>query len=125
MIVGIGVDQVEVARMARLLDRWPERSRARLFTDGERGTCDRRRSAAECFAARFAAKEAFLKALGTGLARGISWREVEVASSAPGRPRLRLHEVARRRLREAGARSVHLSFTHEAGTATAFVVLEG
>lgn len=125
MIVGIGVDQVEVARMERLLDRWPKRIRERLFTEGERATCDRRRSAAECYAARFAAKEAFLKALGTGLARGISWREVEVASSSPGRPRLRLHEVARRRLREAGARSVHLSFTHEAGSATAFVVLEG
>ena len=125
MIVGIGVDQVEVARMEALLARWPQRARGRLFTDRERSTCEERVRAAECYAARFAAKEAFLKALGTGLGRGIGWREVEVATPAPGRPRLRLHGTARRRLREAGGRTVHVSFTHEAGSATAFVILEG
>lgn len=125
MIVGIGVDQVEVARMEALLARWPERARERLFTARERTTCDRRLCAGECYAARFAAKEALLKALGTGLGRGIAWREVEVASPRSGRPRLRLHGTARRRLREAGASTVHVSFTHEAGSATAFVILEG
>lgn len=125
MIVGIGVDQVEVARMEGLLARRPERARSRLFTREERATCEPRPRSAECYAARFAAKEAFLKALGTGLGRGIAWREVEVVNGDGGRPRLRLHDVALRRMREAGARSAHLSFTHEAGAATAFVVLEG
>lgn len=125
MIVGIGVDQVEVSRMRALLARWPERAPGRLFTDRERATCEGRARAADCYAARFAAKEALLKALGTGLGRGIAWREVEVVTGGAGRPRLRLHGTARQRLREAGGRSVHLSFTHEAGSATAFVILEG
>lgn len=126
MIVGIGIDQVEVDRMEGLLSRRPERAAERLFTAEERGTCGRRIRPAECFAARFAAKEAFLKALGTGLGRGVSWHEVEVSvPDGGGRPRLRLSGTAARRLREAGGGSVHVSFTHEAGAATAMVVLEG
>lgn len=126
MIVGIGIDQVEVDRMEGLLSRRPERAAERLFTDRERGTCVGRSRPAECFAARFAAKEAFLKALGTGLGRGIAWREVEIlVPDGGGRPRLRLSGTAAKRLREAGGGSVHVSFTHEAGAATAMVVLEG
>jgi holo-[acyl-carrier protein] synthase len=126
MIVGIGIDQVEIDRMEGLLSRRPTRAAERLFTAGERGTCRGRARPAECFAARFAAKEAFLKALGTGLGRGVAWHEVEVVvPDGGGRPRLRLSGTAARRLREAGGGSVHLSFTHEAGAATAMVVLEG
>lgn len=126
MIVGIGIDQVDVERMEGVLSRRPERAAERLFTAAERRTCRERASPAECFAARFAAKEAFLKALGTGLGRGIAWHEVEVVvPDGGGRPRLRVFGTAARRLREAGGSSVHLSFTHEAGAATAMVVLEG
>lgn len=126
MIVGIGIDQVEIDRMEGLLSRRPDRAADRLFTPEERRTCEGRSRPAECFAARFAAKEAFLKALGTGLGRGVSWHEVEVVvPGGGGRPRLRLSGTAARRLREAGGGSVHVSFTHEAGAATAMVVLEG
>lgn len=125
MIVGVGVDQVEVARMEGLLTRRPDRARDRLFTEGERERCDQRDPPWECYAARFAAKEAFLKALGTGLGTGTAWREVEVVTDADGRPRLEPSGTSRRRMEEAGGRRVHLSLTHEAGVATAFVVLEG
>lgn len=125
MIVGVGIDQVEVERMAALLRRHPRRARERLFTPRERERCDATRRPAECFAVRFAAKEAFLKALGTGLALGMRWREVEVVAEEDGRPRLRVSGTAARRLREAGGRSLHLSCTHEAGVAGAVVVVEG
>lgn len=125
MIVGIGIDQVQVARMSALLRRWPDRARERLFTDEERLRCDARTDAAECYAVRFAAKEAFLKALGSGLGRGIRWREVETTSESDGRPRLRLSGTAARRLRQAGGGAVHMSCTHDAGVAAAVVILEG
>jgi len=125
MIVGIGIDQVEVARMAGFLERWPDRGPARVFTREERSVCGRRAAPAECYAARFAAKEAFVKALGSGLAPGMRWREIEVVSGAEGRPRLRISGRAAERLREAGGRSLHLSCTHDAGMAAAVVVIEG
>lgn len=125
MIVGVGVDQVEVARMEGLLTRQPERARKRLFTAGERARCEDRNPPWECYAARFAAKEAFLKALGTGLGAGTAWREVEVVTDEDGCPRLEPAGTARRRMEEAGGRRAHLSLTHEAGVATAFVVVEG
>lgn len=125
MIVGIGVDQVEVARMAGLLTRRPERARDRLFTGGERSRCEERDPPWECYAARFAAKEALLKALGTGLGAGTAWREVEVVTDGDGCPRLELTGTARRRMEESGGRRAHVSLTHESGVATAFVVVEG
>lgn len=125
MIVGIGIDQVEVRRMAGFLDRWPERGPERVFTPGERETCEGRHRAAECYAARFAAKEAFLKALGTGLGPGMRWREVEVVPGPRGQPHLRVTGGAARRMREAGGRTAHLSCTHDAGMAAAVVVVEG
>jgi len=125
MIVGIGIDHVRVERMAGLLERRPDGARDRLFTEGERETCEGRASPAEGYAARFAAKEAFLKALGTGWSGGIGWHEVEVVTGANGRPHLRLSGTAAGRLREAGGRRVHLSFTHEGGMAAAVVVIEG
>lgn len=125
MIIGIGVDQVEVARIERLLATRPGRAEARLFTPAERAVCGARRRAAECFAARFAAKEAFVKALGTGLRDGMRWTEIEVRTHPDGRPEILLAGAAGRRFRERGGRRVHLSFTHEGGQAVAFVVLEG
>lgn len=111
--------------MAGLLERFPERGRERLFTPRERAACDARVGAAECFAARFAAKEAFLKAVGTGLASGIRWTEVELVSGDDGRPRLELAGRARERLRTIGGDRVVVSFSHDAGAAVAAVVIEG
>lgn len=125
MILGLGVDYVDVSRMADFLARFPDRGRARLFTAGEQAACDARISAAECYAARFAAKEAFLKALGTGLAAGIRWTEVELVSGEDGRPRLELAGGARDRLREMGGQRVLVSFSHDKGAAVATVLIEG
>lgn len=124
MIVGLGIDVVAVDRMAGLLERYPGRAPERLFTPAERALCSRRPDAAECFAARFAAKEALLKALGTGLGGGIAWRDVEVRVDGRGRPRLELSGRARERLREVGGGRLHLTFTHDAGAAVAVVVVE-
>lgn len=125
MIVGIGIDHVEVRRMEGLLERHPDRARRRLFTAAERDSCDARPAPAECFAARFAAKEAYMKALGTGWSGSVSWREIEVSGGETERPRLRLHGTAAARLRDAGGRATHVSLTHEGGLATAVVVIEG
>ncbi|MFO7586879.1 MAG: holo-ACP synthase [Gemmatimonadota bacterium] len=125
MILGIGVDQVEVARIERLLGKRPERGAERLFTPAERTVCGSRRRPAECYAARFAAKEAFVKALGTGLREGMRWTEIEVRTHPDGRPEILLSGAAGRRFRERGGRRIHLSFTHEGGQAVALVVLEG
>jgi holo-[acyl-carrier protein] synthase len=125
VILGIGIDQVEIDRIASLLEREPERARERLFTAAERDTCEDRARPAQCYAARFAAKEAFLKALGTGLGRGISWQDVEVVVGDGGRPELLTRGKARLLLEEIGGRAVHLSFSHEAGLAVAAVVIEG
>lgn len=125
MIVGIGIDQVEIARLRALLERWPERARDRLFTGRERRTCESRARPAECYAARFAAKEACLKALGTGWRGSLSWTEIEMTSGPRGRPVLRLSGAAREKARDVGAASLHVSCTHDGGMAAAVVVLEG
>ncbi|MDT8436376.1 MAG: holo-ACP synthase [Gemmatimonadota bacterium] len=125
MILGIGIDQVDTGRLRDVLARRPERAAARLFTPGERGVCGTRRREAECLAARFAAKEAFVKALGTGLRGGLRWTDIEVRTGDAGRPSIRLAGAAERRFRELGGRMIHLSLTHDGGQALAFVVLEG
>lgn len=128
MIRGIGLDLVEVERMAKLLRRHGRRAEERLFTQSERDICRRRRDGrAECYAARFAAKEAALKALGTGLSAGVSWHDVEILKRNSGGPDLRLYGTARSRLRElagSGHVRLHLSLSHETGCAVAVVVVE-
>lgn len=125
MIVGVGIDLVEVARVRALLDRFPDRAAGRLFTRREREACERRARPVECYAARFAAKEALLKALGVGLTGGIRWRDIEVRADAAGNPHLELSGRALEALRERGGRRLHLSFTHDGGGAAAVVVVEG
>ncbi|HEX2093160.1 MAG TPA: holo-ACP synthase [Longimicrobiaceae bacterium] len=125
MIVGIGMDLVQIGRVRELLERRGERALHRLFTPGEVARCRGGRSPAESFAARFAAKEAFFKALGTGWGRGGRWTEVEVVSAPSGAPSLRLHGTAAARAGARGVRRIHLTLTHTEGTAGACVVLEG
>lgn len=126
MICGMGLDLVDIDRIAQLLARHPDRSRRRLFTDGERRYCDRRREPARHFAARFAAKEAGYKALsGSEEARHIHWLEIEVANSPlDGRPTLFLHGAAAKRAAVLGVNSVHVTLTHSDLVAAAVVVLE-
>ncbi|MDB4885147.1 MAG: holo-(acyl-carrier-protein) synthase [Gemmatimonadetes bacterium] len=125
MIVGVGVDLVEVERMRRLLERKGDRALARLFTEGERAYAATHREPARQLAARAAAKEAAFKALsGNDLARAIGWRELEVVSAAGRAPVLLLHGRAQQRATELGVTRVHLSLTHTEAMACAFVVAE-
>lgn len=126
MIIGVGVDLVEVPRMAAALSnpRTGTRFEAKVFTPGEIAYCRRRRSAMESFAARFAAKEAAMKALGRGyLGGGIGWRQIEVVRER-GRPTLLLSGRAKRQADELGVKRLHLSITHTAAFAVAYVVAE-
>ena len=123
MILGIGVDQVEIARIRQLMEERPEQAARRLFTTRERATCEARRNSDECFAARFAAKEAFVKALGSGLREGMRWTDIEIRTETNGRPHIVLSGAADSAFRERGGSGIHLSFTHESGQAVAFVVL--
>lgn len=125
MIIGIGMDLVEVRRVERLLERHPERASRRLFTASEIDYCDRKHLPAESFAARFAAKEALFKALGTGLSGGLAWHEVEIVSDAAGAPRIVLHGRAAIVANERRVNRIHLALTHTTGVAGASVILEG
>ena len=123
-IIGIGIDIEEVARVADLATRYAERFISRIFTDGESDYCLRRRIPAQHLAARFCAKEAAMKALGTGRAHGVLWRDVEVVR-AGGPPQLRLHGGARRRFEALGATGSLLTLTHSRQLAIAQVILVG
>ncbi len=124
MIVGIGVDLVQIGRMERLLERWGERLEGRLFTPAERDYAALQREPARHLAARFAAKEAALKALGTGMRYGLGWKEMEVVRDNRGRPALRITGRVANLFAERGVRRIFLSLTHEADLALAQVVLE-
>ena len=124
-VVGIGVDLAQIPRVRRMVERWDERFLRRVFTDGEIAYCRRRRDPVQHFAARFAAKEATLKALGTGLSMGIHWREMEVRRS-PGRaPTMTLHGRSLEIARDLGGRRVLLSLSHDGDYAMAQAMLVG
>ena len=125
MIVAIGIDLVEISRMEEVFARRGERFRARVFTEGEIDYCERRASKLASYAARFAAKEAAMKALGTGWADGDGWMDIEVVSQQSGAPVLQLHRRALERMREMGAMKAHISLTHSGNLAIAEVLLEG
>lgn len=124
-IIGLGVDVVEVARVRAMLARHPDRFLERVFTAGEVAHSAGRRNRAQHLAARFAAKEAAMKALGTGLSSGIGWQDVEVIVEASGKPALRLHGAARMRARALGAQTWSISLSHTRAHAAAVVVGEG
>ena len=126
MILGIGFDLVDIARVAALLADKGERAVARLFSPGETEYARARAEPARHFAARFAAKEAVYKALaGSEDARGIGWRDTEVVIEWDGRPRLVLHGRAAARAAALGVVRAHVSLTHADLVAGAMVVLEG
>jgi holo-[acyl-carrier protein] synthase len=125
MIYGIGVDLVQVARIEQALARYGDRFLARVFTPGEIAYCRDKSWAAAGFALRFAAKEAFSKALGVGLRRGgIRWQEVEVVPNRLGKPELSVSGRAAQLCEAAGITGMHLSLTDEDRRALAVVILE-
>jgi holo-[acyl-carrier protein] synthase len=124
VIVSIGIDIIEVARIREVLQRTP-RFRERVFTPAERAYCDSRGAvAAQHYAARFAAKEAALKALQTGWRGGISWQDVEIGSRDSGAPYLILHATVKDLFNSSGATAAHLSLSHTTEHAIAEVILE-
>jgi holo-[acyl-carrier protein] synthase len=124
MLIGTGVDLIEVARIAQSIERFGVRFLERIFTEREIAYCTSKRNSAESFAARFAAKEAGAKALGTGISLGVAWREIEVTRSPLGRPGLELSGRARSRAEKLGVRAASLALTHTAAMAIAMVVME-
>jgi holo-[acyl-carrier protein] synthase len=124
MVVGLGSDLIEIARVAKSIDRFGTRFLRRVFTPEEIAYCQRKRNAAESFAARFAAKEAGAKALGTGISHGISWPEIEVRREPSGKPTLHWTGRALERAMKLGVRTAALTLTHSRDVAMAIVVLE-
>lgn len=128
MIVGIGSDLADIRRVAKSLERFGERFRARLFTDIERDRSERKPDKASSYAKRFAAKEACAKALGTGMRRGVFWKDMGVVNARSGQPTMALTGGAARRLAEltpAGRHAViHLTLTDDHPYAQAFVIIE-
>ena len=125
-VLGTGIDAVAIERMRRATAATSQglRFRARVFTETERAVCEARRDPSECFAARFAAKEAVMKALG---AEGIAFafRDIEVQRTKSGAPSIVLHGRVAERARELGVRTIHVSLTHAEPMAMALVIVEG
>jgi holo-[acyl-carrier protein] synthase len=124
MIIGSGIDLIEIHRIQQSLERFGSRFLNRIFTPAEQEYCLQKRNAAESLAVRFAAKEAGAKALGTGISRGVHWLEIEVSRHPGGRPSLRFHGNAAQMAAVLGVRNSALSLTHTGTLAMASVVLE-
>ena len=125
MILGIGTDLAEVRRIRESIERFGDRFLNRVYTEGERAYAASKANAAERFAARFAAKEAGMKAIGTGWRRGVTWKDFEVANEFSGRPVLRLSGVAEKVAASMGVERISISLTHTSEMAFAVVILEG
>ena len=124
MIKGIGIDSIELERVARVLGEFGERFLDKICTESEREYFDRLRDPVPAIAGRFAAKEACMKALGTGWNRGVRWRDVEVTRLDIGKPEIVLHGKAEDARREMDASVIHCTITHSKTHATALVILE-
>lgn len=124
MIYGIGVDLVHINRIERVLGRWGDRFVGRVFTTDEAELCYHRAFPPSSFALRFAAKEAFSKALGLGMKNGIRWRDIEVFHYNSGKPGLKLHGAASSICREKCISGIHLSLSDDGEYGVAMVVLE-
>ena len=123
MIFGIGIDTIEVSRIAKQLSE-DERFTRRVFTEREIEYCEGMRHAAEHYAARFAAKEALLKALGTGLRGPMKWTDMEVLKDDVGRPEIRVSGHVRELVEQTGPFRIHVSLTHINETASAVIIIE-
>jgi len=124
LIVGTGVDLAEVPRIRASIERFGDKFVQRVYTPGEIAYVSRKANKYERFAARFAAKEAGMKALGTGWRHGVRWQDFEVANQPGGRPVLYLHGVARAYAERLGVKQISLSLTHTAEYGLAYVIFE-
>jgi len=124
MIVGSGIDIAEVPRIRHSIERFGDRFLNRIFTAGEISYCDSKANREERYAARFAAKEAGMKAIGTGWRHGVRWQDFEVTNLRSGKPTLRFHGVAAKFAEKLGVRNVSLSITHTKELGMAHVILE-
>jgi len=124
MIYGIGVDIVKIERFKRALDRWGDRLSTRVFTPKELSICNTKAQPSRHLALRFAAKEAFLKALGIGMFQGVTWTEIEIINDPLGRPLMTVRGKAEMICREKGITEIFVSISHEAEYGVAHVLLE-
>ncbi|MEO1038016.1 MAG: holo-ACP synthase [Pseudomonadota bacterium] len=128
MILGVGTDIIDIRRIERSIERFGDRFTHRIFTEGERAKADRRRRRVDTYAKRFAAKEACAKALGTGIYRGVIWRDMEVVNLPGGRPTLKLTGKAEARMRALTppgfTPDLQLTLTDDHPWAQAFVILQ-
>src|SRR6266446_1928904 len=124
MIVGTGIDIAEVPRIGEAIQRFGDRFLHRIFTEGEIRYCDSKANRVERYAARFAAKEAGMKALGTGWNHGVRWRDIEVVRPKGQRPTIQFHGQAAVFAEKLGTKNVALSITHTRDQALAHVILE-
>jgi holo-[acyl-carrier protein] synthase len=125
MIVGTGIDIAEVPRIRQSIERFGDRFLHRIYTPGEIRYCDSKANRVERYAARFAAKEAAMKALGTGWSRGVRWRDCEVVRMPGGRPTIAFHGKAAEHAARLGVKNAALSISHTSEQAIAQVILEG
>src|ERR1700682_2028503 len=125
MIIGLGVDITEIDRIEAVIERRGRPFLERVFAPAEIPYCETHRHRAERFAGRFAAKEAAMKALGTGWARGVRWIDIEVVREGGGKPTLRLAGAACEIARGLGVKNIALTITHDGNTALALVIFEG
>jgi holo-[acyl-carrier protein] synthase len=125
MILGTGVDLAEVDRIRKAIEQYGDRFIRRIYTDAEIAYVERKANRFERYAGRFAAKEAGMKAIGTGWKHGVRWVDFEVSNLPSGRPTLRLHGEAARVAEHMGVKSILLSITHTAEMGMAQVILEG
>ncbi len=124
VIVGTGIDIVDISRFDRFVEERNTLLLQRIFTPHEQEYCEARKKSAQHYALRFAAKEAFLKALGTGLRQGLTWRDMEVVNDGYGKPELRLSGEAERLFACKGMKRCFLSLSHDGNCAVASVILE-
>jgi holo-[acyl-carrier protein] synthase len=124
-IIGIGCDIIECLRIAQMIERHGELFISRVYTEHEIDYCASRKAATQHYAGRWAAKEAVLKALGTGWRRGISWRDIEISNNASGGPIVALRGGARDVLQRSGIRQMHVTISHCRTYAVAYAVAEG
>ena len=124
MIKGIGIDLISIDRIRKAERQWGERFLKRVFSDLERARAPRSSSRWQYLASRFSAKEAFFKALGTGIAKGFGFKDVMVVNEDSGRPRILVSDKVKKDLDSQGIRRIHLSISHEGGAAVTMVILE-
>jgi holo-[acyl-carrier protein] synthase len=124
MVYGIGVDIITIERFKKALERWGDRLCKRVFTPQELSTCQNKAQPGRHLALRFAAKEAFLKALGIGMFQGVAWNEIEITNDSLGRPHMSVRGAAEKLCREKGIKEIFVSISHEAEYGVAHVLLE-